>query len=67
MSFGSSLVNGTPTYGTGRHIEVLAMPYLLNDKTAPRSPYLQAGVADLNPANITVCRGRYRVIDASGI
>ncbi|MCZ1021413.1 hypothetical protein [Streptomyces noursei] len=47
--------------------EVLAMPYLPNDGTASRIPYPRAGVVDLNPANITVCRGQYWLIDASGL
>ncbi|WP_406380771.1 hypothetical protein [Streptomyces sp. NBC_01618] len=46
---------------------VLAMPYLPNDGTVPRAAHPQAGVVDLGPANITVCRGRYWLIDASGI
>ncbi|MFI0716471.1 hypothetical protein ACH4SK_38960 [Streptomyces inhibens] len=56
-----------PTHDTGRGVEILAMPYLPNDGTAPRNPYLRAGVVDLNPANITVCRSRWWLIDASGI
>lgn len=56
-----------PTYDTGRGVEVLAMPYLPNDGTTPRNPYPRAGVVDLNPANITVCRSRYWLIDASGV
>ncbi|MBW1603587.1 hypothetical protein JJV70_16040 [Streptomyces sp. JJ66] len=54
-------------YGTGADIEVLAMPYLPNDGTAPRAPYPRAGVVDLNPTNITVCHHRYWLIDASGL
>lgn len=54
-------------YGTGRGVEVLAMPYLPNDGTTPHTPYPRAGVVDRNPENITVCRGRYWLIDASGL
>lgn len=46
---------------------VLAMPYLPNDGTTSRTPYPRAGLVDLNPENITVCRGQYWLIDASGI
>ncbi|GAA2231410.1 hypothetical protein [Streptomyces nogalater] len=54
-------------YGTGCDIEVLAMPYLPNDGTAPHASYPRAGVVDLNPTNVTVCRNRYWLIDASGL
>ncbi len=43
------------------------MPYLPNDGTRPCALYPRAGVADLNPGNITVNHGRYWLIDASGI
>ncbi|MEV7465498.1 hypothetical protein AB0O20_03145 [Streptomyces kronopolitis] len=56
-----------PACAAGRDVEVLAMPYLPNDGTAPRAAHPRAGVVDLNPANITVCKGRYWVIDASGL
>ncbi|MGW7007765.1 hypothetical protein ACWGCW_34435 [Streptomyces sp. NPDC054933] len=56
-----------PTHDASRGIDVLAMPYLPNDGSAPRNPYPQVGVVDLNPANITVCRGRYWLIDTSGL
>lgn len=54
-------------YGAGPNVEVLAMPYLPNDGTAPHTRYPRAGVVDLNPTNITVCRNRYWLIDASGL
>ncbi|MEU6351571.1 hypothetical protein ABZ896_19885 [Streptomyces sp. NPDC047072] len=56
-----------PVCGTGREVEVLAMPYLPNDGTAPGNAYPRAGLVDLNAANITVCRGRYWMVDASGL
>jgi hypothetical protein len=56
-----------PASWTGRKVEVLAMPYLPNDGTAPGTAYPRAGVVDLNPSNVTVCNGRYWVIDASGL
>lgn len=56
-----------PAHDTSRDREVLAMPYLPNDGTTPRNPYPRAGVVDLNPANITICGGRYWLIDASGL
>ncbi|MFE7540999.1 hypothetical protein [Streptomyces platensis] len=43
------------------------MPYLPNDGTTPHTPYPRDGVVDHNPQNITVCRGQYWLIDASGI
>ncbi|MFD0396378.1 hypothetical protein ACFQ3Z_45945 [Streptomyces nogalater] len=43
------------------------MPYLPNDGTAPHASYPRAGVVDLNPTNVTVCRNRYWLIDASGL
>ncbi|WP_281196594.1 hypothetical protein [Streptomyces lushanensis] len=42
------------------------MPYLPNDGTTPTNACPRAGVVDLNPENITVCHGRYWLIDASG-
>ncbi|MGW2415973.1 hypothetical protein ACWCV5_27935 [Streptomyces tubercidicus] len=53
--------------GHARSTEVLAMPYLPNDGTASSTPYPRAGVVDHNPQNITVCRGQYWLIDASGL
>ncbi len=53
--------------GPAHHSVVLAMPYLPNDGTASRTPYPRAGVTDLNPANVTVCRSQYWLIDASGL
>ncbi|MEU6331586.1 hypothetical protein ABZ851_30545 [Streptomyces sp. NPDC047049] len=52
--------------GPGRAAEVLAMP-VPNDGTASITPYPRAGVIDFNPGNITVCRGQYWLIDASGL
>ncbi|MFE3886410.1 hypothetical protein ACFXPQ_26475 [Streptomyces lydicus] len=43
------------------------MPYLPNDGTTSSIPYPRAGVVGHNPQNITVCRGQYWLIDASGI
>jgi hypothetical protein len=54
-------------FGAGRLVEVLAMPYLPNDGSEPVAPYPRAGVVDYNPENITVCRGQYWLIDASGL
>ncbi|MFI1189408.1 hypothetical protein [Streptomyces californicus] len=53
--------------GPASGAEVLAMPYLPNDGTTPANAYPWVGVIDLNPANVTVCHGRYWLIDASGL
>lgn len=53
---------------TGGAVRAVALALALpNDGTAPRTPYPRAGVIDLNPANVTVCRSQYWLIDASGL